>query len=200
MDIASLVGMLLGMGMVVYGIIDSGGTSAFGTFIDVASVAITFGGSLSSISGGDTKTGSFSFLGLFIVLLSALGYALYLVTMSQLKIGQMKGLLLTFYVFLFGGILLFIGTETISQLQPISKWHTAGNLILLALIPTVVSNLALVRAVKSIGSTLTSVLGAMEPVTAVCVGIFLFGEAFTTSIGVGIALIIAAVIVIILKR
>ena len=129
-------------------------------------------------SGIDTKTGSFSFLGLFIVLLSALGYALYLVTMSQLKIGQMKGLLLTFYVFLFGGILLFIGTETISQLQPISKWHTAGNLILLALIPTVVSNLALVRAVKSIGSTLTSVLGAMEPVTAVCVGIFLFGEAF----------------------
>ena len=105
------------------------------------------------LSGGDTKTGSFSFLGLFIVLLSALGYALYLVTMSQLKIGQMKGLLLTFYVFLFGGILLFIGTETISQLQPISKWHTAGNLILLALIPTVVSNLALVRAVKSIGST-----------------------------------------------
>ena len=152
------------------------------------------------LSGGDTKTGSFSFLGLFIVLLSALGYALYLVTMSQLKIGQMKGLLLTFYVFLFGGILLFIGTETISQLQPISEWHTAGNLILLALIPTVVSNLALVRAVKSIGSTLTSVLGAMEPVTAVCVGIFLFGEAFTTSIGVGIALIIAAVIVIILKR
>ena len=33
MDIASLVGMLLGMGMVVYGIIDSGGASAFGTFI-----------------------------------------------------------------------------------------------------------------------------------------------------------------------
>lgn len=53
---------------------------------------------------------------------------------------------------------------------------------------------------KSIGSTLASVLGAMEPVTAVCVGIFLFGEAFTTSIGVGIALIIAAVMVIILKR
>ena len=41
---------------------------------------------------------------------------------------------------------------------------------------------------------------AVQPVTAVCVGIFLFGEAFTTSIGVGIALIIAAVIVIILKR
>lgn len=90
----------------------------------------------------------FLIFGLFIVLLSALGYALYLVTMSQLKIGRMKGLLLTFYVFLFGGIFLFIGTSSISHLQPIREWHTAGNLILLALIPTVVSNLALVRAVK----------------------------------------------------
>lgn len=152
------------------------------------------------LSGGDASVDSFSFFGLFIVLISALGYALYLVTMSQLKIGKMKGLLLTFYVFLFGGIFLFIGVGASSGIQPISEWHTAGNLILLALIPTVISNLALVRAVKSIGSTLTSVLGAMEPVTAVCVGIFLFGEAFTTSIGVGIALIIAAVMVIILKR
>ena len=81
------------------------------------------------LSGGNTETGSISFSDLFIVLLSALGFALYLVTMSQLKIGRMKGLLLTFYVFLFGGILLFIGIGTVSQLQPISEWHTAGNLI-----------------------------------------------------------------------
>ena len=73
------------------------------------------------LSGGHTETGSFSFFGLFIVLLSALGYALYLVTMSQLKIGRMKGLLLTFYVFLFGGIFLFIGTSSISHLQPIRE-------------------------------------------------------------------------------
>ena len=139
-------------------------------------------------------------LGLFIVLLSALGYALYLVTVSQLKIGQMKGLRLTFYVFLFGTLLLLAGIGTTTGIQTIPDWHTGGNLVLLALIPTVVSNLALVRAVKSIGSTLTSVLGAMEPVTAVCVGIFIFGEPFTQSIGIGILLIISAVIVIILKR
>ena len=152
------------------------------------------------LSGGNSETGSVSFFSLFIVLLSALGYGLYLVTISQLKINRMKGLLLTFYVFLFGGIFLFIGTETLSQLQPISDWNIASNLVLLALIPTVISNLALVKAIKSIGSTLTSVLGAMEPVTAVCVGIFLFSEPFTTGIGIGIALIIAAVMVIILKQ
>ena len=151
------------------------------------------------LSQGD-DSGSITFIGIFIVLLSALGYALYLVTVSQLKVGQMKGLRLTFYVFLFGTLLLFIGIGTTGHIQPIPNLHTAGNLVMLAIIPTVISNLALVRAVKCIGSTLTSVLGAMEPVTAVCVGIFMFGEPFTNSVGLGIILIITAVTVIILKR
>lgn len=151
------------------------------------------------LSSGD-DSGTVTALGIFIVLLSALGYALYLVTVSQLKVGQMKGLKLTFWVFLFGTLLLFIGIVPTTGVQSIPAGHTLGNLVMLALIPTVISNLALVRAVKSIGSTLTSVLGAMEPVTAVCVGIFIFGEAFTAGIGLGIGLIIAAVTVIILKR
>ena len=151
------------------------------------------------LSQGD-DSGSITFIGIFIVLLSALGYALYLVTVSQLKVGQMKGLRLTFYVFLFGTLLLFIGIGTTGHTHPIPNLHTAGNLVMLAIIPTVISNLALVRAVKCIGSTLTSVLGAMEPVTAVCVGIFMFGEPFTNSVGLGIILIITAVTVIILKR
>ena len=145
-------------------------------------------------------SGNITITGILIVLLSALGYALYLVTVSQLKVGQMKGLRLTFYVFLFGTLLLLAGINATGDIQPIGNWHIAGNLMMLAIIPTVISNLALVRAVKCIGSTFTSVLGAMEPVTAVCVGIFMFGEPFTSSIGLGIALIITAVTVIILKR
>ncbi len=85
-------------------------------------------------------------------------------------------------------------------MQSIPDGTTLGNLIMLALIPTVISNLALVRAIKNIGSTLTSVLGAMEPVTAVFVGIIIFGEPFTQSIALGIMLIISAVTVIILRR
>ena len=50
------------------------------------------------------------------------------------------------------------------------------------------------------GKTSVAVLGAMEPVTAVCVGIAIFGEPFTRSIALGILLIISAVTVIILKR
>ena len=163
-----------------------------------AAIALAVAGVFFLSSGDDS--GTVTALGIFIVLLSALGYALYLVTVSQLKVGQMKGLKLTFWVFLFGSLMLFAGIAPTTGIQFIPDLKAAGNLAMLALIPTVVSNLALVRAVKSIGSTLTSVLGAMEPVTAVCVGIFIFGEAFTTGIGLGIGLIIAAVTVIILKR
>ena len=139
-------------------------------------------------------------LGIIIVLISAVGYALYLVTVGQVKNDNLKGLRLTFYVFLFGTLMLFTGMGTTGNIEGIPDWTTAVNLVLLAIIPTVVSNLALIEAIKNIGSTLTSVLGAMEPVTAVIVGILVFGEGFTFSVGLGIFLIISAVMVIILKQ
>lgn len=48
MDLASLIGLVLGVVMIVFGIISSGGTSAFGNFMDLPSVIITIGGSLAS--------------------------------------------------------------------------------------------------------------------------------------------------------
>lgn len=48
MDIASLLGLGLGVVMVIFGIVSSGGVAAIANFIDVPSVIITIGGSLSS--------------------------------------------------------------------------------------------------------------------------------------------------------
>lgn len=145
-------------------------------------------------------SGSISGAGIIIVLLSAVAYALYLVAIDKFRIGKMKGMKLTFYVFLFGACLLLLLSLFTGDVQPITTPRMAGNLLMLALIPTIISNLALVQAIKAIGSTLTSILGAMEPLTAICVGIAVFHESLTYGIGIGVALIIAAVTVIILKR
>lgn len=153
---------------------------------------------LLSVSGESGQ--SMSLIGLIIVLLSALGYALYLVAVNQLNVRHLKGLKLTFYVFLFTSVFLVAGVGIQGGIQPISSGEMAINLILLAIIPTIVSNLALVQAIKHIGSTLTSVLGAMEPLTAVCVGILMFGEPLTLSIATGIILILSAVTIIIAKQ
>lgn len=56
-DIASLLGTVIGVVMIVFGIISSGGVEAMGNFVDVPSVIITIGGSLSSTMGSNKMAG-----------------------------------------------------------------------------------------------------------------------------------------------
>ena len=84
-------------------------------------------------------------------------------------------------------------------LQIIPNASAGINLLLMATLPTLLSNLALVRSVKSIGSTLTSVLGAMEPLTAIIVGILVFDESLRGLMVVGIILILVSVSLIVLS-
>lgn len=69
--------------------------------------------------------------------------------------------------------------------------------ISLALIPTVVSLVLMTVAVHAIGSTPTAVMGALEPLTAVVIGVTIFGELFTARLAAGIGLILLAVTLIV---
>lgn len=151
-----------------------------------------------SINEGEMKL---SALGVFIVLLSAVGYALYITTVNKSRVHTMTGRKLTFYVFIVSTLLFAIRTASTNEgIQPIPDAMSVINLILLAIVPTVISNITLVLAVHNIGGTLTAVLGAMEPVTAVFVGVLLFSEPFTFNLAIGIFLIIIAVTMIILSK
>jgi len=70
----------------------------------------------------------------------------------------------------------------------------------LSLVCTVITNLALVHAIKMIGPTITAVLGVLEPVTAILLGIIFMGESLTPPIVLGIMLIIPAVLIIVLRK
>lgn len=163
----------------------------------LAIILAVYGVARLSIGGEDHK---FSFFGVGIVLLSALGYAAYITTVNKSHLRTMPNRKLAFYVFVFT-TLLFAGKVSVTQtLQPIPDVMSGVNLILLAVLPTVISNITLLLAVHHIGGTMTSVLGALEPVTAVCIGAFVFGEAFTWQQGLGIAMILVAVTLIILGK
>lgn len=150
-----------------------------------------------SIGEGEMKM---SALGVFIVLLSAVGYALYITTVNKSRIRKMTGRKLTFYVFIVSTLLFAVKAGTNEGIQPIPDAMSFLNLALLALVPTVISNITLVLAVHNIGGTLTAVLGAVEPITAVGVGVLVFGEPFTPNLATGILLIIVAVTLIILAK
>ena len=70
----------------------------------------------------------------------------------------------------------------------------------LALPATAISNITLVKAIKHIGPTLTSIFGAMEPLTAVIIGIVAFKESFTVASAIGIMLIVTAVTIVVCKK
>ena len=97
-----------------------------------------------SIDGGEMRLNG---LGVIIVLLSAVAYALYIVTVNKSRVHDMPGRKLTFYVFIVSTSLFFIKAQAGTGIQPIPDLPSFINLVLLAFLPTVVSNITLVQAV-----------------------------------------------------
>ena len=140
---------------------------------------------------------SLSFWGVMLVMLSSLTYAIYIVVVNKSSL-RMSSVKLTFYVLLFGlftiyGYTLAMG-ETVQLLVTPKQWLYATQL---ALMPTVLSLVLMVIAVHDIGSTPTAIMGAIEPITAVAIGVLVFGENFTPRLAIGIVLILTAVLLII---
>lgn len=154
-----------------------------------------------------TGQGEVALLGVVLEIISALCFALYLIRVNRSKISNMPPTKLTFYVMMLGA-LIFAATIIYERSEIEMATHfavlpsTRGwlNLIALSLVCTVITNLALVHAIKMIGPTITAVLGVLEPVTAILLGIVFMGESLTSPIVLGIMLIISAVLIIILRK
>lgn len=144
--------------------------------------------------------GNIALKGVLMVLVTVFTYAIYIVGVNKSKVQTMNGLLLTFYVTLGASALFFIFTMSKGTWMNIPSISSGVNLLFLAIVPTLISNLALIEAIKRVGSTTTAILGSMEPVTAVIVGIFVFAEPFSVSQFMGILLIIVAVTIVILSK
>ena len=138
-----------------------------------------------------------SVAGVMLVMVSSLTYAVYIVVVnkSSLRLSSVK---LTFYVLLFGAAAILVFTlatgGSVQMLTTPRQWLFA---VQLAVLPTVLSLVLMVIAVHDIGSTPTAIMGALEPMTAVAIGVVCFGEAFTVRLAVGIVLILAGVMLII---
>ena len=151
------------------------------------------------LSGGPSDGGqSISLLGVGMMLLSALCNSLYIVGIQTARIPNMSGLVMTFYVMLFSAALSLVNALCTGRFQALASWRELGIAALLAVVTAVLSNLTLILAIQRIGSTMTSVLGVMEPLTAVTVGILVFGEPFSPALAGGVALIAASVLLVML--
>ncbi len=138
-----------------------------------------------------------SLFGTLLVLVSSLTYAIYIVGVNQTKLRYMATLKVIFYVLSFGLLVFLIKIIIQDNFTPPLSILAWINLLGLAIFPTAISFLCTTSAIQLIGPTPTAILGALEPVTAVAIGVFFFGESLTPRIILGMALIIMAVSLII---
>ena len=165
----------------------------FAVFMSLLGAALLSSGELEA-KNGDT------IVGLVAACVSVFSYAGYIVGVRMTRAVRINSTVLTCYVMGLGTVLYFIGALTTSGLRLVADGYTWLIILGLALPVTAISNITLVRAIKYAGPTLTSILGAMEPLTAVVIGVFVFKELFTLNSAIGIILILLAVSVVIFRK
>ncbi len=165
------------------------------SWVTITSIVLSFIG-VALLYWGD-GTATLPIGGVVLVLISALTYAVYIIVVnrSQLRMSSFK---INFYVLFYCalGMLVysFLAGEPLVLPHSATSWFYVGWL---AVVPAIMALTLMVYAAKLVGSTTTAILGALEPLTAVLIGIFVFGESFTVNLAVGILLILVAVTLIV---
>lgn len=143
---------------------------------------------------------NFSFFGVWLVLISSLLYAVYIVAVNRF-FPNASALKLTFYVLVSATIT--IAAEVYlrgGHLQILPNTNALFWALFLAVVPTVASLVLAAVAIRLLGATRTAVVGALEPLTAVAIGVCVFGEKLNFAICAGMMLIVVAVFVVVLQK
>lgn len=147
------------------------------------------------VEGGNTR------LGLACSLISAVSFAAYYIVLKQVKADKIEVVKFTTWIMMLSAfyfiVCAFIFNGKLTIVTNMKSW---AEILGLGLWATMVSNITGVKGVRRIGPTMTSVLGALQPVTAVILGVLFLGEHLYTRSLIGIIIILIAVTIIVLHQ
>lgn len=170
--------------------------------VDIIAIAVSiFGvyllasGNSLIIEGGDTT------LGLTCSIISAFSFAAYYILMKQVRADKIEVVKFTTWIMMLSAIYFIICALVLEgKLTFVTGGRNWMYILGLGLWSTMISNFTGVKAVRRIGPTLTSILGALQPVTAVILGVvFLHEHLYLKSI-IGISLILVAVSIVVMHQ
>jgi drug/metabolite transporter (DMT)-like permease len=172
------------------------------SLVDIGAIAVSiFGvyllasGDSLVVPGGDTT------LGLTCSLISAVSFAAYYILMKRLRADKIEVVKFTTWIMLLSAIYFIVAAMVFEGSLSMIPDGKSWLLILgLALWSTMVSNFTGVKAVRRIGPTMTSILGALQPVTAVLLGVLFLHEHLYLKSLIGILLILVAVTIVVLHQ
>ena len=172
------------------------------SLVDIGAIAVSIFG-VYLLASGDSLVveGGNTTLGLTCSIISAFSFAAYYILMKQLRADKIEVVKFTTWVMILSAVYFLIwaiGFE--GGLTMIPDGRSWLMILGLALWSTMISNFTGVKAVRRIGPTMTSILGALQPVTAVILGVAFLNEHLYLKSFIGIILILAAVTVVVMHQ
>lgn len=165
------------------------------SFVNIASILISIFGVYLLASGDGLKVeGGNTALGLTCSIISAFSFAAYYILMKQVKADKIEVVKLTTWVMLLSAVYFIIcGCIFDGKITLVTDIRLWGYIAGLGLWSTMISNFTGVKAVRRIGPTMTSILGALQPLTAVVLGVLFLNEHLGIRTIIGISIIMVTV-------
>ena len=160
--------------------------------LSIAGVYLLASGDGLRIDGGNTT------LGLVCSIISAVSFAAYYILIKRLRADKIEVVKFTTWIMMLSA-LYFITAGLIShgKIAIVTNGKLWLYILGLGLWATMVSNFTGVKAVRRIGPTLTSILGALQPLTAVALGVLFLDEHLGFKTITGMILIMISVMLVV---
>ena len=160
--------------------------------LSIAGVYLLASGDGLRIDGGNTT------LGLVCSIISAVSFAAYYILIKRLRADKIEVVKFTTWIMMLSA-LYFITAGLIShgKITIVTNGKLWLYILGLGLWATMVSNFTGVKAVRRIGPTLTSILGALQPLTAVALGVLFLDEHLGFKTITGMILIMISVMLVV---
>jgi drug/metabolite transporter (DMT)-like permease len=160
--------------------------------LSIAGVYLLASGDGLRIDGGNTT------LGLVCSIISAVCFAAYYILIKRLRADKIEVVKFTTWIMMLSA-LYFITAGLIShgKITIVTNGKLWLYILGLGLWATMVSNFTGVKAVRRIGPTLTSILGALQPLTAVALGVLFLDEHLGFKTITGMILIMISVMLVV---
>lgn len=140
-------------------------------------------------------------LGLACSLISAFSFAAYYIVMKQVKADKIEVVKFTTWIMMLSAVYFIIGAFVCNgKLTVVTDAGSWLNILGLGLWSTMVSNITGVKGNRRIGPTMTSILGALQPLTAVILGVLFLNEHLYMRSLIGCTIILVAVTIIVLHQ
>jgi len=156
--------------------------------ISIFGVYLLASGDGVSVDGGNTA------LGLICSVISAFSFAAYYILIKRTRADKIEVVKFTTWIMMMSAVyFIALGLICDGRLTIVTDGKLWLYIAGLGLWSTMVSNFTGVKAVRRIGPTLTSILGALQPLTAVVLGVLFLDEHLGIRTIIGISLIMVTV-------